>query len=211
MGVFSSLFGKKNDKKNDDKQKVITKTNSNEKLEKLVDGELPWGWLYANKAFVDKIQNEYNYFLNNWITSKTKGVKEEYSSLKSFVLYIKDVRKLVYSMNECFVKWYDDIISADYLSTREKELKHIEENYDHLIQEENQRKEKEKLINEMSCGLDVELLSIIQKNPGILQSEVYGKYDPVLKEKISEILYFMNIDGKITREKNGRSYKLYIK
>ena len=92
----------------------------------------------------------------------------------------------------------------------EKELKHIEENFNQLLQEENQRKEKERLIDEMSTGLDVELLSIIQNNPGILQSDIYGKYDPVLKEKISEILYFMNRDGKITREKCGRSYKLYI-
>ena len=208
MGIFSSLFGKKSDKKNDDKQKNVTKANSNEKL---VDGELPWGWVYANKDFIDKIQNEYNYFLNNWISSKSKGVKEEYSSLKSFVLYIKDVRKLVYSMNECFVKWYDDIIGDSYLCTREKEMKYIEENYDKLIQEENQRREKERFVNEMSNGLEEELLSIIKDNPGILQSDVYGKYGPVLKDKISEILYFMNRDGKITREKNGRSYNLYIK
>lgn len=196
MNFFKSLFVTKT--KND---KTTSKNNSdNKSLDKLIDGELPWGWHYATKDFTDKIRKEYSYFLDTWINSKTRGIKEEYSSLKSFVLYMYDVRKLVYPMNECFVKWYDDIIGDNYLSAREKELKHIEENFNQLLQEENQRKEKERLIDEISTGLDVELLSIIQNNPGILQSDIYGKYDPVLKEKISEILYFINRDGKIIRE-----------
>lgn len=207
MNLLKSLFGI-----NTNNEKTAEKNNNdNQSLEKLIDGELPWGWHYANKDFTDKIQNEYSYFLNTWINSKTKGIKEEYSSLKSFVLYMHDVRKLVYSMNECFIKWYDDIIGDNYLSTREKELKHIEENFNQLLQEENQKKEKDRLIDKLSKGLDVELISVIQNDPGILQGNVYLMYDPVLKEKISEILYFMNRDGRITREKSGRSYKLYIK
>ena len=50
---------------------------------------------------------------------------------------------------------------------------------------------------------------IISANPGILQSELYRKYDPVLKDSISELLYFAAKDGRIRREKSGRSYQLF--
>ena len=40
------------------------------------NGELPWGWIYANKDFLNKIENEYSYFLNSWCNALGKSPKE---------------------------------------------------------------------------------------------------------------------------------------
>ena len=57
------------------------------------EGELPWGWLYHNKEFVDRTQTEYTHFLNNWIDATKKSPKELYPALKSFALYLEDLEK----------------------------------------------------------------------------------------------------------------------
>lgn len=58
------------------------------------NGELPWGWIYANKDFLNKIENEYSYFLNSWCNALGKSPKELRPALKSFVIYLKDCEKL---------------------------------------------------------------------------------------------------------------------
>lgn len=55
----------------------------------------------------------------------------------------------------------------------------------------------------------VELIPIIAKQEGILQSKIYSclpQYDP---ETIRYVLYFAHELGDIRREKKGRSYELY--
>lgn len=132
MGLLD-LFKKKN-------------TNSfGENLDRLTpEGELPWGWTYANKEFVDKIQTEVNYFRNAWIQSKKDGVLKEYASLKSFVLYLNDVKKLCASKGECFTKWFDDIIAnQEYINKLTSKLRYIEDNIDELLEKEKRTKKKE--------------------------------------------------------------------
>lgn len=72
--IIPNMFKKKNNTKRD--------TNKNEKLNSfgeplnhLIDGELPWGWISANKEFIDKTQSEYKYFLNEWNDSINKSPK----------------------------------------------------------------------------------------------------------------------------------------
>ena len=90
------------------------RTNSfGEQLDRLTpDGELPWGWIAANKQFTDKIQNESQYFLNQWMDAERKGALEEYAALKSYLIYLDDAKRLCESHGECFAKWFSDIIAS---------------------------------------------------------------------------------------------------
>lgn len=90
------------------------------------DGELPWGWVARNKYFCDKITSEFSYFLNAWIESQRKTPIEQYSALKSFVVYLEDVEKLCKSKGECFDFWFREILtSKDYMEKRRKELEEL--------------------------------------------------------------------------------------
>lgn len=106
-------------------QTQAAKTNSfGERLDRLTpDGELPWGWIYNNNDFVNRISGEYSYFLNMWLDSRNKAPKEQYQALKSFVMYLDDAGKLCKSKGECFEWWfYNDLISPDYINKRKKDL-----------------------------------------------------------------------------------------
>lgn len=89
--------------------------------------DLPWGWISQNKVFVEKIQNEYSNFLNDWLNSRKKSPKEHYSVLKSFIIYLEDVERLCKSKGECFEFWYYEILtSRDYLKKRKQDLQRLE-------------------------------------------------------------------------------------
>lgn len=121
MGLFD-LLGKK--KKPDDLEH-LTK-----------DGELPWGWFNANREFTDRMKEEYSYFLNQWIESRGKEPKKQYETLKSLVLWLDDAKKLCYSKNECFAKWFSDCIATDdYIEKRRKEVLNLVKNFDALDKE----------------------------------------------------------------------------
>ena len=105
------------------------KTSPAEDFEHLDEnGELPFGWIYRNKEFVEKVQNEYSYFMEMWLESKKKSPIEYRSALKSFVLYLEDVQILCKSKGECFEFWYYEILTShDYLEKRKQELKELED------------------------------------------------------------------------------------
>lgn len=116
------LFNKK-----DKKQPVNEKVNSfGEPLDKLVDGELPWGWVFANKDFVDKISTEWSVFLHRWVESRNANVAEQYGALKSLITYLEDAQKLCIQKGECFAYWFDGYIAnQDYIDKRKAELEKI--------------------------------------------------------------------------------------
>ena len=140
MGFFDFIKNKKEVKPNisicfsetiNGKTSKVTALNNNEKaptdFEHLTkEGELPFGWIYRNKDFVDQINAEYSHFLNMWLDSKHDTPKEQYAALKSFVLYLEDVEKLCKSKGECFEFWFCEIlISPGYLAERKKELEEL--------------------------------------------------------------------------------------
>ena len=125
-GELMWLFGKK--KKAEPIQKVAKQKAKHEaKPEYLENGELPWGWLYRNKDFVDKINDEYTYFLNNLIKSRKISSKAHYEALKSFLLYSEDVEKLCKAKGECHVFWFNEILtSPGFLDKLRSELEALE-------------------------------------------------------------------------------------
>lgn len=183
-------------------------------LDKLVDGDLPWGWVTHYKDFIDKITAEYNYFRNEWYNAKLVGdPREERPALKSFVLYMHDVQQLCDKMGECFGFWCYDYLIGSQKETCEKRLADLEANMEAYTKKYNDQQERERLMLEFSDSVtDEMLLEKIELHEEILQTDLYKLYDhPYAKEILKERLYMLAAVGKIERTKSGRTYLLKIK
>ena len=191
MGLFSIFKNKK---------EIITPGQRLDKLDE--DGQIPYGWYYENREFTKEFRDLYDYFLNEYINAKKqdKGIQAVRAALKSLVVYMEDVERICASKGECFVEWSKLVICDEVnMESRRNELKNIEDNLNELL-------EKEKLVK----WLKAELLCIIEEEPGVVQSDLHKRFDPELKFEVSNQLYLLSAKGLITREKSGRSYKLYI-
>lgn len=176
----------------------------NEPIDKLVDGDLPWGWLAHNKEFIDKIQKEYSHLLQSWVDAHTRSTKELHSALKAFVLYMEDVEKLCKSKGECFEFWFNEILTdKGYLKQRKKELETLSIS---LSKTQDEYEQKQKLLSDIYTVLWNFLIS----NTGILQKDLYKHFDSSIKSEIQSLLYEWDKSGKIKREKSGNTYKLFI-
>lgn len=190
------------------KQKECTSTTSKEhensfgeRLDKLTeDGVLPFGWISYNREFTDAINNEFSYLLNNWIESRTSSIKDRRSALKTFILYMEDVKKLCRSKGECFEFWFDEILTGKgYLEKRKKELNYIETHYNNLVELENEK-----------SSLSTELLKYIKNHNGILQKDICKDFNPDLKPHIQNMLYQWDKEGTIKRIKKGNTYVIFV-
>lgn len=169
------------------------------------EGELPFGWVYRNREFTDKIQSEYSYFLNLWLDNRSKSPKEQYQALKTFVLYLEDVERLCKSKGECFEFWFYEILaSKDYIAKRKAELEVLTANLDELQANFGKR-------NAELSTLDERIIKMLIEHPDVLQSDFVKMFDPLVKNVVSEKLYFMEKNGKLERTKSGRSYILHYK
>lgn len=173
-------------------------------LDKLIDGDLPWGWVSHNRNFTEPIEKEYRYFLNIWVDAINKSPKELYAALKSFVLYMEDVKKICKEKGECFEFWFDEILTGkDYLKKRKKELEILSIS---LSKTQEEYEQKKKLLSD----IDTVLWSFLISNTGILQKDLYKHFDSSIKSEIQSLLYEWDKSGKIKREKSGNTYKLFI-
>ena len=167
--------------------------------------KIPWGWFNLNKGFIDKIQGEYSYFLNNWLNSRKEAPQKQYGALKSFVLYMEDARKLCYSKGEYFAFWFSSTIASDdYILKRKEELNELEQNFNSIYSE---WKTKQKELPH----LEEKILKQLKQNEGILQSDFVKMFDSAIHNEVKEKLYFMDKNGQISRTKSGRSYILNTK
>ena len=169
------------------------------------EGQLPWGWFGLNRNFTEKIRGEYSYFLEQWLKSRDLSPKEHCEALESFVLYMKDVKKICNAKNECFAYWFDSVIATDeYIEKRTEELEYLKANLKQLQQEY----EKKKML---SVNLDRIIKGRLADNKGILQADFVKLFDPLIQDDVKEILYHMDKAGELQRVKQGRSYILNIK
>ena len=206
MGLFDFLKKKATVKKQPARA-ARAKTNSfGEPLDRLTpDVELPFGWITHNQEFTSKINNEYTYFLNMWLDSRKKAPIEQYSALKSFVLYLEDVERLCKAKGECFEFWYYHVLaSKDYIEKRKSELEKLKSNFDKLQSDFEKR-------SDQLPNLDKRIVKMLIDNPGILQSEFIKIFDQSVQNDVREKLYFMEKKGKLERTKSGRSYILHYK
>ena len=85
--------------------------------EQLENGQLPWGWIARHHEF----------FLQNWTSTFGDNPNKTYDALKSFVLYMQDVRSLCQSKGECYEEWSKILFTDDYFEKRKQELKELEQ------------------------------------------------------------------------------------
>ena len=177
-----------------------------EDLEHLTpEGDLPRGWFTENKNFIDKTNSEFSYFLKRWIDSRDGSPKELYSALKSFVLYMEDVKKVCLQKGECFEHWFNEILtSPGYLEKRKAELQKLTANLEEL-----QKKYEHK--SAWMPILDDEIIKQLRANDGILQSDFIKMFDEDVQADVSSKLYYMAKSGDLERIKSGRSYILHYK
>lgn len=169
------------------------------------NGELPFGWVTHKKEFTNKIQGEFSYFLNTWLESRNKSPKEQYSALKSLILYLEDVEKLCKSKGECYEFWfYEVLVTKDYIEKRKDELDELTANLEEL--QANFDKRNKELFN-----LDNRIIQMLLEHPDVMQSDFVNMFDPLVKDAVREKLYFMEKSGELTRTKSGRSYTLHYK
>lgn len=188
------------------KKDKCPKNEVEDKLDTLDEnGELPWGWHYAHKEFIDKINNEYNYFLSCCSATKGQHPKEELSAVKSFLIYIEDVRKLCRSMGETYSFWCEEILIGNIDWANER-ASYLEDNMQTLLEEY----EKKKMLQEYEANLSNEtILKDIANNEGMLQKDFCKAYP--YPKVISNRLYWLEKEGKIERIKSGNSYILKVK
>lgn len=168
-------------------------------------GNLPWGWCTHNKNFIDQIQCDYSYFLNMWLDSRSKSPREHSWALKSFVVYLEDVEKLCKTKGECFEFWfYEILITRDYIAKRKSELDELTSNLKELQAAFVKR-------NKELPDLDERIIKMLIEHPNVLQSDFVKMFDPVVKNDVTEKLYFMEKSGQLERTKSGRSYILHYK
>lgn len=187
----------------------------NEPSNKLVDNELPWGWIAYNNEFISKTEDEFNYFRTRWENAHNSGnPTETYGALKSLLKYMDDVQQLCNKKGECFGFWCSEyLINQKWKLKLISEMEDLENNMDSKITEHNNTIEREKQIKRFNQTFtDNMILKVIKENKGILQKDLYKLFDhPFAKEALSERLYFMTKEGKIKRTKSGNTYILEVR
>ena len=140
------------------------------------------------------------------------SIDEERKLIEKFREYFYLYKNECQKMGECYVKYFSDMHEKCHNSQNpcfsfaeplEEQLKYNNENYEELVKNESKKK---KLLRTLSDDVK----AYIRLKPGIIQSELIKKFDPIVKNEVSELLYQWNKDGKIVREKSGRSYKLKL-
>ena len=202
MGIFEFLKKKASPIKSDNSTKA----------------ESGWSSLDAYAAY--HRPNDDKLYELSIAAANAKSIDEEIACLKAFISFYYQYKNECISKGESYFKYFSDMHmhchnsrnpDFDFVTPREERLEYILQNYDGLIKEEQEKIAAEAKKQELLKATDLEqsIKEIISANPGILQSELYRKYDPVLKDSISELLYFAAKDGRIRREKSGRSYQLF--
>jgi hypothetical protein len=152
--------------------------------------------------------------------ARAENIDEEIKSLSALIEYYYQYKNECIAMGEDHYKNFSDMHmhchnsrnpDFEFIVPHEERLKYIQDNYDTLLQEQQEKIALEAKKQELLQNMDLEksLQDIILSNPGILQSALYKKYDILLKDSVSEKLYFMAKEGKIKREKSGKTYQLY--
>lgn len=165
------------------------------------NGELPWGWYSANIEFVREVECQYDYFCQAVYSGKKEGAKAEYAALMSLLKFREDVERLCTKKGRYFLSWASiSVLNPVSVDEDKARLRYLEENMADLVRNEAALEK-----------LKQDILTIVSAEPGVIQTDLYKRFDPALKGTVSNELYHLEGQGVIVREKNGRSYKLYIK
>lgn len=199
--------------------KDVDHNSLGEPLEHLVDGELPWGWYAAKADFIrPRDKKLLDFHVKACEATSVTERKEYYEKFLDFYRSYKEECRL---KGECYIKYFFDMHENCHVQEGKKvttmynraveRLNYINAHFDELMEQERLKAEQEQLRKEYLKDIDSKIENIIRDNPGILQSELVKRFDPIVKNDVSEILYSWAQEGRITREKKGRSYSIVLK
>lgn len=176
------------------------------------------------KAFDDDFFMKYNVTLRDFeshiVTNYTYSQKTHiYNDKKRFLeATLASIEKLKEFCAErpggaeYFSKiWEKPLSSAksrglNYIKRTADELNDLIENREKYIELE---RIQERIAN-FSKPAETDIFQIIEDEPGILQKDLYKKFNPEFKSAISEILYFAQKENKVKREKVSSTYALFL-
>ena len=168
------------------------------------DGKISNDWLLRHWDFTEKIEKEYSYYLEKWLDTRGKHPDERIIALRDFIIYLEKTKVKCENKGECYAAWFNSyLINEDYIARRQEDLEDLEKNYDKFCRIYNIKKYEEPKLEE-------KLIKIIEQYPNILQKDIYDKFDNDMKEFVSNKIYELDKNGKITRQKNGPTYSITI-
>lgn len=170
------------------------------------EGDLPWGWITVHKKEIEKYKTQYNKAWSEWFDKRSASPRERMVALESFVACMVKIKRQLEKRGECYNYWRDTLFDDNFLDRWSKELDDIKANINSL---QHEYETKQAFERDILPTLEKQLLEIIKESPGVLQKDIYKRFDPIAKSYISEKLYYAEKTKLIRREKSGNTYKLY--
>ena len=91
-------------------------------LNKLIDGELPWGWITKHEAFTKPIMDKQKEYIAAWVNAPL-GSFEKKEALSKYLDFLRSTKAVCEAKGECFSKWFTDIVADEkYFNRLEQEL-----------------------------------------------------------------------------------------
>ncbi len=187
-------------------RKKLRTTVSGNPLDKLINGDLPFGWYSYMEKEIKEWETPIPEMVNAVLHAKTVDEKERL--LKKLIDYYEKYRTWCYSKDDCWKKHFSGrweychnskCSDFDFIEPYKESLSSLLENKEHLLEIEKQR-----------ASLQDSLIVTIQSNPGMLQTDIYKLFDHELRYEISDILLQWDKEGQIIRKKRGSSYSICL-
>lgn len=177
----------------------------------------PWFWGVSNKKTTEVItETRQDYYTGClYITNMRVVFKCKVDAFDVLIPKIKEVKK--YNNGVKFI-----VGRKEYkvMPTEYREVLHVFETINKAQDPKNNTPASVVTDRSYSSGqsdmrkqiddkLAEDLKKYLVENPGVIQSDLYKQLTQYDKGEISNALYWWEKDGKIRREKSGRSYALY--
>lgn len=141
------------------------------------------------------------YDIDNKI-SYYKAAIESYQALKALAYNLGEAQKLYFEQNQEHHQYSKHPGVA-------KSVK-MQEEYDHLVKYRDEIFREQYRLKNIYATLDQDLIDIIAQEPGILQTQIYKRFDSDVKSEIQRRLADMDFSRRIGRVKKGNTYELYV-
>ena len=198
----------------DEYMKIHNVNTYGDPLDKLIDGELPWGWYSHKQDVVEEIKAEHDVIYAPWKAVHHGNPAAECEAIKQYLHDVKILRAKCYDRDECCGHYFSTSIAGeDWLKYAKDTLTNLEADLDAKMQEYEKRQQLQAYQKEVDAYeatlTDEMMFDAIRQHEGMLQKDLC-KLFPYPKA-ISSKLYWMDKEGKIERIKSGNSYMLKIK
>lgn len=171
------------------------------------NGELPLGW--TGRHYKELKGMEENVSDHVAIARDvSRPIDERVEEYETAISLYNRMKERFIAAGECYAKYFADMWEhchnsrcSDfvYIDPIKEDLALLRESYEAL-------KKRDSLL----VTLDADLLGYIKSGEKVLQADVYKNFDPVLKADIQDRLYTWAQEGRVHREKSGRSYLISL-